>query len=183
MDLNNDLRIRIKIFFQKGFFKLMNNAVFGKAIKNLRKHGDIKLFTTERRINQFMSEPDFQTTKFFTENLLAIGMEKIEILMNKPVYLEPSKLELSNILMYEFWYDYTKPKYGENAKVCYMDTESFIIYVKTDDIYKDIAEDVETRFHTSNFELDRLLPKGKNEKVIGLMKVNQVEKSKQNLLG
>ena len=119
-----------------------------------------------------MSEPNFQTTKFFTENLLAIEMEKIEILMNKPVYLGPSKLELSNILMYEFWYDYTKPKYGENAKVCYMDTESFIIYVKTDDIYKDIAEDVETRFHTSNFELDRLLPKGKNEKVIGLMKVN-----------
>ena len=110
-----------------------------------------------------MSEPNFQTTKFFTENLLAIEMEKIEILMNRPVYLGPSKLELSNILMYEFWYDYTKPKYGENAKVCYMDTDSFIIYVKTDDIYKDTAEDVETRFYTSNFELDRLLPKGKNK--------------------
>ena len=119
-----------------------------------------------------MSEPNFQTAKFFTENLLAIEMEKIEILMNRPVYLGPSKLELSNILMYEFWYDYTKPKYGENAKVCYMDTDSFIIYVKTDDIYKDTAEDVETRFYTSNFELDRLLPKGKNKKVIGLMKVS-----------
>ena len=77
--------------------------------------------------------------------------------------------------MYEFWYDYVKPKYGEKAKLCYMDTNSFIVYIKTDDIYKDIAEDVETRFDTSNYELecnfiDRPLPKGKNEKVIGLMK-------------
>ena len=72
--------------------------------------------------------------------------------------------------MYEFWYDYVKPKYGENAKLCYMDTDSFIVHVKADDIYKDITEDVETRFDTSNSEADRPLPKGKNKKVIGLMK-------------
>ena len=72
--------------------------------------------------------------------------------------------------MYEIWYDYVKPKYGENAKHCYMDTDSFIVHVKANDIYKDIAEDVETRFDTSNFELDRPLPKEKNKKVIGLMK-------------
>ena len=72
--------------------------------------------------------------------------------------------------MFEFWYNYAKPKYGENAKLCYMDTDSFIVHVKTDDIYKDIAEDVEARFDTSNFEVDRPLPKGKNKKVIGLMK-------------
>ena len=74
--------------------------------------------------------------------------------MNKPVYLGLLILELSKILMYEFWYDYVKPKYGEKAKLCYMDTDSFIVYIKTDDIYKDIAEDVETRFDTSNYELD-----------------------------
>ena len=68
--------------------------------------------------------------------------------MNKPVHLGLSILELSKILMYEFWYDYVKPKYGEKAKLCYMDTNSFIVYIKTDDIYKDIAEDVETRFDT-----------------------------------
>ena len=90
--------------------------------------------------------------------------------MNKPVHLGLSILELSKILMYEFWYDYVKPKYGEKVKLCYMDTDSFIVYIKTDDIYKDIAEDVETRFDTSNYELDRPLPKGKNKKVIGLMK-------------
>ena len=90
--------------------------------------------------------------------------------MNKPVYLGLSILEFSKILKYEFWYDYVKSKFSENAKLCYMDTESFTFHLKTDDIYKDIAEDVETRFDTSNFELGRPLPKGKNENVIGLMK-------------
>ena len=75
-------------------------------------------------------------------------------------------IELSKILMYEFWYDYLKPKYDEKSKLCCMDTYSFIVYIKTDDIYKDIAEDVETRFDTSNYELEcnsieRPLPKGK----------------------
>ena len=90
--------------------------------------------------------------------------------MNKSVYLGLSILELSKILMYELWYDYGKPKDSEKAKLCYMDTDSFTVYIKTDDIYKDIVEDVETRFDTSNYELDRPLPKGKNKKVIGLMK-------------
>ena len=90
--------------------------------------------------------------------------------MNKSVYLGLSILELDKILMYEFWYDYVKPKYGEKVNFCYMDTNSFIVYIKTEDIYKDIVEDVETRFDTSNYELDRPLPKGKNKKVIGLIK-------------
>ena len=72
--------------------------------------------------------------------------------------------------MYESWYDYVKPKYGEKVKLCYMDTDSLIVNVRTDDIYKDIADDVETRFDTSNYELDRPLPKGKNKNVIGLMR-------------
>ena len=95
--------------------------------------------------------------------------------MNKPVYLGLSILELSEILMHEFWYDYIKPKYDKKAKLCYMDTNIFIVYIKTDDIYRGIAEDVETRFDTSNYELEsnsleRPLPKGKNKKLIGLMK-------------
>ena len=115
-----------------------------------RKHKDIKLVTTERTRNYLVLEPNFHTTKFFTEKLLAIEMKKTEILMNKPVCLGLPILELSKILMYEFWYDYVKPKHGEKAKLCYMDTGSFIIYIKTDDIYKDIALDVETRLDTSN---------------------------------
>ena len=92
--------------------------------------------------------------------------------MNKSVYLGLclSILDLGKTVMYEFWHDYVKPKYGENAKLCYIDKGSFIVHMKINDIYKDIVEDVWTRFDTSNFELDRALPKGKNKKVIGLMK-------------
>ena len=85
--------------------------------------------------------------------------------MNKPIYLGLSVLDLRKDVMYEFQYDYVKVKYGEKAKLCYMDPGCFIAHIKTDDIYKDIAEDVETRFDTSNYELERPLPKGKNKKV------------------
>ena len=86
--------------------------------------------------------------------------------MNKPVHLRLSILKLSKMLMYQFCYDYVKSKYGQKTKICYMDTDSFIVCIKTDDIYKDIAEDVENRFDTSDYELDRPLPKIKNKKVI-----------------
>ena len=82
--------------------------------------------------------------------------------MDKPVYLGLSIFDLSKAVMYEFRYHYVKPKYGENAKLCYMDTGTLIVYVKADNIYRDIAEDLETTFDTLNFELDRPLPKGKN---------------------
>ena len=87
-------------------------------------------------------------------------MRKTQILMKKPAYLGLSILDLSKTVMHEFRYDYAKPKYGENTQLCRMDTDSFIVHVKADDVYKDIAEDIETRFDTSNFELDRPLPKG-----------------------
>ena len=93
--------------------------------------------------------------------------------MNKPVYLGLSILEISKELMYKFWYDYMKPKYSDNVKLRYMDTDSFIMHIKTEDFYKDIADDVEKRFDTSNLiylKHDRPLHTGKNEKVIGLMK-------------
>ena len=123
----------------------------------------LNLLTTERRRNYLVSELNFYATKSFTENLLAIEMKKTKIIMNEPVYLGLSILDLSKTVMHEFWYDYAKPKYGENAKLCDMDTDSFIVHVKTDDMYKDIAEDVETRFDTSNFETDRPLPKEKKK--------------------
>ena len=103
--------------------------------------------------------------------------KKTDILMNKPVYLGLSILELSKILMYKFWYDYVKPKYGENAKLCYIDTDSFVVHVKPGDIYKDIAEDVKTRFDTSNYELDRPFLKEKNEKAIGLIRKKNQDKA------
>ena len=103
-------------------------------------------------------------------------MKKTKVKMNKPIYLGLSILEISKILMYEFWYDYMKPKYNNNVKLCYMDTDSFIMFIKTNDFYKDIANDVENRFDTSDYEVSRLLPMGKNKKVICLMKDELGEK-------
>ena len=103
-------------------------------------------------------------------------MRKPQINMNKPVYLGLSILDLIKTVMYEFWYDYVKPKHGVNVQLCYMSTDSFIVHLKRDDIYKDIVEDVETRFDTSSFEIDRSLPKGKNRKVFGVTKDELGEK-------
>ena len=97
-------------------------------------------------------------------------MKKSKVRMNKPIYLGLSILEISKTLMYEFWYDYMKPKYANNVKLRYMDTDSFIINIKTNDFYKDISSDVENRFDTSNYEINRPLRTGKNKKIIGLMK-------------
>ena len=150
--------------------KILNYSVFGKTMENVRNHRDIKLVTADKRRNQLVSEPNYHTTKYFSENLLAIKMKKIKVKMNKPLYLGLSILEISKTLMYEFWYDYIKPKYQGNIKLCYMDTDSFIIYIKTEDVYENMANDVEKRFDTSNYKVNRPLPTGKNKKVFGLMK-------------
>ena len=105
-------------------------------MENVRKHRDIKLATTERERNYLIPEQNYHTTKLFTENLFAIEMKKTGILVNKLVCLGLSILKFNKILMYEFWYDYVKPKYGGKAKLCYMDTDGFIVYIKTDDVYK-----------------------------------------------
>ena len=97
-------------------------------------------------------------------------MKKIKVKVNNAVYLGLSILEIAKTLMYEFWYDYIKPKYQDNAKLCHMDTDSFIINIKTEDFYKNIANDVEKRFDTSNYIEDRPLPTGRNKKDTGLMK-------------
>ena len=110
-------------------------------------------------------------------------MKKTEILTNKPVYLGFSMLESREILMYDHWYDYVKPKYCAKSKLCYMDTDNFIVYIKTNDIQKDNAKDAETRFDTSNYELDRSLPKRKNKKVIGFIKDELGEKIMIKLVG
>ena len=154
----------------------MNNAVFGGTMENVRKHRDIKLSTTERRRNYSVSEPNYHTTKFFTENVLEIETKRAQIPMNKPVNLGFSILELSKMLMYELWYDYVKPKYNEKDKLSYMDMDSFIVYIKKTDTCKQISEDVEARYDTSSYKLVRPLLKGKNKKVIGLMKDELGEK-------
>ena len=105
--------------FEKDFFKLMNNTVFAKTMEHLRQHRNIKLVTTKRRRNYLVSEPNYHTTKIFTENSSAKEMRKTQILMNEPFYLGLPILDLSKTVMYEFRYDYVKPKYDENATLFY----------------------------------------------------------------
>ena len=156
--------------FENDFYKLMNNAVFGKTMENVRKHRDIKLVTTDKKRSKLVSEPNYHTMTYISEDLSIIEMKRTKVKMNKPIYLGLSIFDISKILMHEFWYDYMKPKYNDNVKLCYMDTDSFVMNIKTKDFYKDIANDVEDRFDTSNYEVNRPLPTGKNKKVIGLMK-------------
>ena len=170
IDVNTELRKKASNDFEKYFFKLMNNAVFGKTMENVRKHRDIKLVKTDHRSNKLVSEPNYHTMKLIEENLAIIEMRKVKVKMNKPIYLGLCILEISKIIMYEFWYDYVKNKYRNKARLYYTDTDSFFINIKTNDFYKDISQDVNESFDTSNYTFDRPLPKGKNEKVIGLMK-------------
>ena len=115
----------------------MNNSVFGKTMGDVRKHRNIRLVTTEKRRTKLVSEPNYHTAKQFLENLIAIEMKKAKVKMNKPLYLGMSILDISKILMYEFWYDYLKPKYKDNAKLCYMDTDSFVINIFTEGFFED----------------------------------------------
>ena len=172
IDMNTDLRKQAQNDFEKDFLKLMNNSVFGKTKENVRNHRDIKMVTTDKRRSILASEPNYHSTKNISKDLLIMEMKKTEVKMNKPIYLGQVILDVSKMLMYEFWYDYIKPKYGDKARLCYMDTDSFVIYVKTDDFYKDIANDVERLFDTSNYDKkdERPFPIGKNKKVIGLFK-------------
>ena len=122
--MNTEYRMNVKNDFDKDFFKLMNNAVFGKTMENVRKHRDIKLVTNDTKRNKLVSIPNYHTAKWFSENLLTIEMKKKKTVIkaNKPIYLGLAILSLSKRRMYEYWYDDMKPKYGENVRLYYMDT-------------------------------------------------------------
>ena len=173
IDFNTQLRTAATNNFEKDFFKLMNNSVFGKTMENIRKHRNIGLVTTEEKYLRTVMKPNFKSEILFGENLMGCEMGKIKVVMNKPVYLSQAILDLSKIVMYEFHYDYMVPKYGlEKLKLCYMDMDSLVYDIETEDFYEDIANDVEARFDTSGYSKTyfRLLPIGLNKKVIGLMK-------------
>ena len=116
-DMNTELRKIAKNDFEKDFFKLMNNAVFGKTMENVRKHRDIKLVTTDKKRSKLVSEPNYYTINLISENLSIIEMRRTKVKMNKPIYLGFSILEISKFMMHEFWYDYMKPKYDDNVNL------------------------------------------------------------------
>ena len=170
IDFNTKLRTAAKNDFEKDFYKLMNNLVFGKTMENIRKHRNIKLITNQEAYLKVVMKPNFKSCILFGENLMGCEMGKIKVVMNKPIYLGQVILDLSKIVMYEFHYDYMKQKYPERLTLCCMDMDSLIYDIKTDDFYKDITKDVQDRFDTSGYNPDRPLPVGLNKKVIGLMK-------------
>ena len=171
IDFNTNLRTQGQNDFEKDFFKSMNNAVFGKTMENIRKHRNIKLVTNRETYLKTVMKPNFKSGGLFSENLMGCEMGKIKVVMKKPVYLGQVILDLSKIVMYEFHYDYMLPKYSsECLKLCYLDTDSLIYEIKTEDFYADIADDVPTRFDMSGYILNRPLPVGLNKKVIGMFK-------------
>ena len=127
--MNTELRKQAKNDFEKKFFKLMNNSVFGKTMENVRNHRDIKLVTSDKQRNKLVSEPNYHSSKCISKDLMIIEMKKVEVKMNKLIYLGQAILDISKTIMYEFWYDYIKPKCSEKARLCYMDTDSFVIYI------------------------------------------------------
>ena len=173
INFNTQLRTAATNDFEKDFFKLMNKSVFAKTMENIRKHRNIGLVTTEEKYLRTIMKPNFKSGVLFGENLMGCEMGKIKVVMNKPVYLDQAILDLSMIVMYEFHYDYMVPKYGlEKLKPCYMDTDSLVYDIKTEDFYEDIANDVEARFDTSGYSKTdfRPLPIDLNKRIIGLMK-------------
>ena len=176
--MNTELRKNAKNEFEKNFFKWMINAILGKTMENVRNYRDIKLVTSEKRRKRLASQPNHHSCKKFSDNLMVIEMKKTIVKTNKPLYLGASVLDISETLMYKFWYDYLKPRYGNRRKLCYTDTNSFIIYVKTEDFLEDISNDVEKWFDTSSFdENDKgLFQKGKIKKYLVFLKMNWEEK-------
>ena len=131
IDMNNKLRKNAKNDLEKDFFKLMKNLVFGKTMDNVRNHRYIRVVTSDKRRSILASEPNYHSSKYISKDLMIMEIRKVEVKMNKPICLGQAILDISKTLMYEFWDDYIKLKYGDKAGLCYMDTDSFVMYIKT----------------------------------------------------
>ena len=166
IELNTRLGANGKNDFEKDFFKLMNNSVFGKTMENIRNRVDVKLVSGRKVAEKLSAKPNFKDCTIFDENLVAIQMTRTKLTFNKPVYCGMAILDLSKILMYDFHFNYILPKYGKNQKLLFTDTDSLCYEIQTEDFFKDISEDVEKSFDTSNFPKDHPsgIPVGKNKK-------------------
>ena len=173
IDKNTNLRAKAKNNFEKDFFKLMNNSVFGKTMENIRNQVDVKLVNTKEKLRKLVAKPNLKSPpKIFSENLVSVHMRKTSLLMNKPVYLGMCILDLSKTIMYDFHYNYIKSKYEDKAKLLFTDTDSLMYEIETEDFYKDISGDVKDRFDTSDYPENHPsgIPTGENKKVLGMMK-------------
>ena len=185
IQLNTDLRTKGTTDFEKDFFKLMNNSVFGKTMENVRNRVDIRLVNDEKKWNKLAQKHNFKSATIFSENLVAVHMKRTSVKLNKPIYLGMSILDLSKTLMYNFHYEYIKPKCGENARLLFMDTDSLCYEIKTEDFFKDIFNDVHEKFDTNNLGKSHPseIQTGVNKKVIGMMKLETGAKQIEEFAG
>jgi hypothetical protein len=171
IEKNTELRKGAKNPFEKDFFKLANNSVFGKTMENIRKRVDVRLVNGRKRAEKLVAKPNYKSLTIFDENLIAVHMKRTKLVFDKPVYVGMSILDLSKTLMYDFHYGFIKEKYGDSAKLLFTDTDSLMYEIRTEDFYEDIKDDVESRFDTSDFpEGHPSRIQGFNKKVPGLMK-------------
>ena len=185
IEMNTNLRTKAKNNFEKDFFKLMNNSVFGKTMENIRNRVNVKLVNTEEKFKKLSAKPNYKGRKIFSENLISVHMKKTSLTMNKPVYLGMCILDLSKTIMYDFHYNYIKPKYGVKAKLLFTDTDSFMYEIETEDFYKDISKDVKDRFDTSDYPENHPsgIPTGINKKVLGMFKDEAAGKRIKEFVG
>jgi len=170
IDFNTIQRTAATNDFEKDFFKLMNNAVFGKTMENLRNRRTVDLVMTEHKMKKLAAQPSFKSFKIFNEHLVAVERKKVELVLNRPIYVGFCVLDLSKTLMYDFHYDYIKSKYpGDQSILLFTDTDSLTYKIKTNNIYNDMYRDKQL-FDFSGYDKDSTYFNAENKKVIGKMK-------------
>ena len=170
IDFNTEQRTNSKNDFEKDFFKLMNNAVFGKTMENMRNRVDIRLFTNEEKALKQIAKPQYEDHKLYHKDLIAVKQLKAIVKLNKPIYVGLSVLDLSKLHMYQFHYDYILPKYQDKQQLLFTDTDSLCYHIQTEDLYKDMKEDNHL-FDMSGYNMDGYRScDNTNKKVIGKFK-------------
>ena len=169
IDFNTEKRKNAKNAFEKDFFKLMNNSVFGKTMENIRKRVDVRLVTDKKKLTKLASKPTYISSKIFNENLVAVHKIKETLTLNRPAYVGMCILDLSKTLMNDFHYNYIKHKYGEKAKLLFTDTDSLTYEIEAKDVYSDFFKDIDKFDNSDYHEYSPFFDK-KNKKVIGKFK-------------
>ncbi|KAK3107369.1 hypothetical protein FSP39_012926 [Pinctada imbricata] len=169
IDFNTRMRQNAKSEFEKAFFKLIVNAVFGKMLEILRNRVNIKLIQNEKMLRKYCAKPSFQRLQIFNEDLVGVENSKVTLLLNKPIYVGQTILDLAKLVMYQYHYDFIKREYGERAELLFTDTDSLLYEIETEDVYKDIAQNQDL-YDLSNYPPNHFLYNQTNKKVVLKMK-------------
>ena len=169
IEFNTEKRKNARNDFEKDIFKLLNNAVFGKTMEDKRKHLDFEIVSDERRFMKCVNNPSFKHSHIINENLVGVEKRKPKLKLDKPIFIGMSILDLSKQHMYKFYYDVMKPKYGDNIRMVYTDTDSFVFHTRTDDIYQDLQE-INDEMDFSGYDKNHKCYDATNKKVWGKFK-------------